>query len=141
MANQRYPGQGPGSHQTGPLVSKYGFRVGTEDSSTEVIDEDGQFVPAQMNPSFMKVAKVALTAGAADAIAFAWQNPESTAILVHRVIVDVTTDGGTATSVLDIGVVANATATADTIINGLDLDAIAVTDHLLVAGVGVGGAN
>ena len=88
-----------------------------------------------------KVAKVALAAGNANAMAFAWQNPESNKILITRVIVDVTTAGGSATSVLDVDVVANATATADTIINGLDLDATGVTDHLLVAGTGVGGVH
>jgi len=72
-----------------------------------------------------KVAKVALAAGNANAISFAWQNPESTAIVVTRVELDVTTAGGTATSVMDIGVVAGATDTADTLIDGADINAVA----------------
>jgi hypothetical protein len=75
-------------------------------------------------------SKVALTAGAADAFALAWQNPEATAILVDRVIVDITTAGGTATAVLDVAVVANATSTGDTILDGVDLNATGLSDSL-----------
>ena len=75
----------------------------------------------------VKVVKGALTAGAADAFAFTWQNPETTAVLVQKVIIDVTTVGGTATSVLDVGVAASATGTADTILDGVDLNAAAIT--------------
>ncbi len=89
----------------------------------------------------VKVAKGDLAAGAADAFAFAWQNPESVAILVQRVIIDVVTAGGTATSILDVGVSDTATGTAADIIDNLDLDAAAVTDHLLVAGTGAGGVH
>lgn len=78
----------------------------------------------------VRVAKVALTAGNANAFAFAWQNPESSKILVHRVLVDITTAGGTASSVLDVGVVADATSTADTLIDGLDLNAAALSDNV-----------
>lgn len=105
-----------------------------------VIQEDVPAAAISYLRSF-KVAKVALAAGAANAMAFAWQNPESNKILVTRVIADVTTAGGTATAVLDVAVVANATATANTIIDGLDLDSVAVTDHLLVAGTGAGGVH
>lgn len=91
-----------------------------------------EFVP-QGYPGFasdIKVAKVALTAGNANAIAFAWQNPEASKIMVHRVIVDRTTAGGTATSVLDVGPVADAISTADTLIDGLDLNATGVADNI-----------
>ncbi len=85
----------------------------------------------------IKVAKVALTPGNANAFAFAWQNPEASKIIVHRVIVDRTAAGGTATSVLDVGVVADATSTADTLIDGLDLNATGVADN--VSDVGTNG--
>jgi len=75
----------------------------------------------------VKVAKGDLTPGAANAFAFTWNNPETTAILVQKVIVNVTTAGATATSVLDVGVAATAAGTADTILDGVDLNAIAVT--------------
>jgi hypothetical protein len=84
-------------------------------------------------------AKVALAAGAANAFAFAWQNPEATKILVTRVLVDRTTAGGTAGSVLDIGVVASATDTANTIIDGLDLNATGIGDSLNATDAGTSG--
>lgn len=89
----------------------------------------------------VKVAKGTLTAGLVNTFAFAWQNPEATEILVQRVIIDITTAGGTTTAILDVGVVADATSTAAGIINDLDLDTAAVTDHLLVAGAGAGGVH
>lgn len=91
-----------------------------------------ELVP-QEYPGFasdIKVVKVALIAGNANAYAFTWQNPESSKIIVHRVIIDRTTAGGTASSVLDVGVVANATSTADTLIDGLDLNATGVADNI-----------
>lgn len=89
----------------------------------------------------VKVVKGALADGSTNDIAFAWQNPESSSILVQRVIIDVTTGGGTGTSDLDVGVVANATSTAVDIIDALDLEATGVCDHLFVAGAGAGGVH
>ena len=77
-----------------------------------------------------RVKRVALASGSTGAFAFAWQNPESKAIMVTRMVVDITTAGGTGSSVLDIGKVASATATASDIFNDINLDTIAVTDHL-----------
>jgi len=77
-----------------------------------------------------RIKRVALTAGAANAMAFAWQNPEDKPIVVTKVVVDKTTAGGTATSVLDIGPATSATGTADTIIDGLDLNSAAVADNI-----------
>ncbi|MHC1599550.1 MAG: hypothetical protein ACXQS5_01830 [Candidatus Methanospirareceae archaeon] len=89
----------------------------------------------------VKVAKGALAAGLVNTMTFAWQNPELTEVLVQRVIIDVTTAGGTATAIMDVGVSDTATGTAEDIISDLDLNAAAVTDHLLVAGTGVGGVH
>jgi hypothetical protein len=86
-----------------------------------------------------KIAKVALTAGDANDFAFAWQNPESSRILVKRVIVDVTTAGGTANSVLDVDVVANATSTGDDMLDGIDINATAVYDSLNATDNGTNG--
>ena len=77
-----------------------------------------------------RIKRVALTAGIADAIAFAWQNPEGKSIVVTRVVVDRTIAGGAATSVLDVGPATSATGTADTIIDGLDLNATGVADNI-----------
>lgn len=78
----------------------------------------------------IKMVKVALTAGNANAFAFAWQNPESTQVIVHKVMVNRTTAGGTGSSVLDVGPANAATDTADTIIDGLDLNATGLADNI-----------
>ena len=70
-----------------------------------------------------------LASGNANAFAFAVQNPEGVDCVVTNVIVDITTAGGTASSVLDVDVVADATSTGDTIIDGLDLNAAGVADR------------
>ena len=70
-----------------------------------------------------------LASGSANAFAFAVQNPEGVDCVVTNVIVDIATAGGTASSVLDVDVVAAATSTGDTIIDGLDLNAIGVADR------------
>ena len=87
------------------------------------------------------VASGALASGLVNTIAFAWQNPLGTEILVQRVIIDITTGGGTATADLDVGVVDAADETAADIINDLDLEATGVCDHLLESGAGVGGVH
>ena len=70
-----------------------------------------------------------LASGSANAFAFAVQNPEGVDCVVTNVIVDITTAGGNASSVLDVDVVADATSTGDTIIDGLDLNATGVADR------------
>lgn len=79
----------------------------------------------------ISVASGALTAGLANAFAFAWQNPHNYAIMAREVVIDRTTAGGTATSVLDVAVVADATSTGDTIIDGLDLNATGVANNII----------
>ena len=70
-----------------------------------------------------------LALGNANAFAFAVKNPEGVDCVVTNVIVDITTAGGTASSVLDVDVVADATSTGDKIIDGLDLNAAGVADR------------
>lgn len=98
---------------------------GYEVNGVSVLNEQGQ-----LRPGVMRVAKVALAPGNANAFSFAWQNPEASAIIVHRVIVDRTTAGGTASSVLDIGTAANATTASDNLIDGLDANATGVADNI-----------
>ncbi|HMZ31440.1 MAG TPA: hypothetical protein PLY13_02985, partial [Methanoregulaceae archaeon] len=74
-------------------------------------------------PEFIQVARADLTAGLENAFAFAWQNPEATAILVHRVLVDVTAVAGTAGALLDVGTAGNATTHSDNLLDGLDIQA------------------
>lgn len=82
----------------------------------------------------MKMVRIALTPGNANAFAFAWQNPESTKIIVHKVVIYRTAAGGTGSSVLDVGPADAATGTADTIIDGLDLNATGLADSIADGG-------
>ena len=81
----------------------------------------------------------ALSAGNANAFAFAVQNPEGVDCVVTNVVVDITTAGGTASSVLDVDAAADATSTGDSIIDGLDIDQTGTFDRHKNPG-GSGGA-
>ena len=81
-----------------------------------------------------------LASGNANAFAFAVQNPEAVDCIVTNVIVDITTAGGTASAVLNVDVVTNATSTGDSIIDGLDLNATGVADRHDDAGTNGGEA-
>ncbi|MCH8205974.1 MAG: hypothetical protein IH956_03115 [Chloroflexi bacterium] len=75
-----------------------------------------------------------LASGNTNAFAFSIQNPEDVDCLITRVIVDITTAGGSASSVLDVDTVDGATATGDDIIDGLDLNATGVSDNITNGG-------
>ena len=75
----------------------------------------------------LKVSKGILKGGAANAFAFAWQNPESSNIIVSRVVVDVTTKGAVAGALLDVGPGATAATNSDTLIDGLDIATATIT--------------
>ena len=63
----------------------------------------------------------------------AWQNPETTAIIILRVILDITTASSGACT-LDVGVTAtNATTTSDTLLDGIDATAVVVSDSMNAA--------
>jgi hypothetical protein len=88
----------------------------------------------------VRVASGDLAAVNANSMAFTWQNPEAVAILVQRVIIDVTTQA-TAAAVMDVAVVASAADTAATIFDDLTLNSAAVYDHSLESGTGLGGVH
>lgn len=73
-----------------------------------------------------KVVKVALAALDTAGGVLAWANPEATAILVTRVILDVTTKS-TGACTIDVGVAANGTTSNDTIMDALDIGTAAGT--------------
>jgi len=87
----------------------------------------------------VKIIKGDLTAGIANSIAMAVQNPESVDCHILQVVIEVNTAGGTATAVLDVDVVASATATSDTILDGIDLDSAAISSSLNVSDSGTNG--
>jgi hypothetical protein len=76
---------------------------------------------AAVDAAGLKVARVALAGGNANAFAFAWPNPLTSKIIVSRVVVDVTTKSASAGSLLDVGPGATATTHSDTLIDGLDI--------------------
>ncbi len=83
-----------------------------------------------MAPKYMKVATVALSSGSTNAYALAWQNPEDAKILVHRVMLDITTAGGGSASTIDVGTAADGTTNSDNLIDGGALSSIAVLDNI-----------
>jgi len=111
---------------TGYSTGIYAFgNIGTTESAD--IIPTSAFV---QNDKASGMAEGTLTAGAADAFAFAWQNPHAAKIIVEKLVIDVTTAGGTATAVLNVGSAANATTESDNLIDGADLNAIAVYDNI-----------
>ena len=69
-----------------------------------------------------------LTAGAANAYAFAWRNPEAQDVLIQKVVIRETTAGGAAGSVMDVGITDNATSTAATLLENIDLNYVNTFD-------------
>lgn len=98
----------------------------TIDNTGELTIANNAVTSAKVSPELIRVAVVELTGGLENAFAFAWQNPETVAILVHRVLVDVTHIAGTAGALLDIGTAANATTHSDNLIDGLDIQAATI---------------
>lgn len=83
----------------------------------------------------VKVGRLAITGAALHAATtLAWQNPESSAIIILRVWLDVTTVSTGAASV-DVGYTAtSATTTSDTLLDGVDVNAAtAVFDSMNAA--------
>lgn len=69
------------------------------------------------------VERVALAASDAAGGVFAWQNPHENAVIVTRVVLDITTKTSGA-GTLDVGMTATSAATsADNLIDGLDVNA------------------
>jgi hypothetical protein len=83
----------------------------------------------------VKIARVALGTTATAGGVFAWQNPEASSILIHRVLIDVTTVA-TGACTIDVGTTAVSAATSsDTLIDGLDVNAgIGLFDNITEKG-------
>ena len=90
--------------------------------------------PDQSGISYVMKRYIVEDLASGNANAFAIQNPEGVDSLVTNVIVDITTAGGTASSVLDVDLVDGATDTGDDIIDGLDLNATGTSDRHKSAG-------
>ena len=90
--------------------------------NSPVAEQVKDLMTSDTTPIALKCAKVALATGTGAGGVFGWQNPESAAIVVTRVIVDLTTKA-TAAATVDIGTAANATTSADNLLDGLDVNA------------------
>lgn len=90
------------------------------------------------------VVTVATGAGADDftitvkSIAFAWHNPEAQDIYIKKVVAAITTKGGTATSIIDVGIADDAIGTNAGVefFDDIDADAAAAVHDSWVAGDG-----
>lgn len=80
-----------------------------------------------------RIAKVALAAVDTAGGVLAWANPETGAIIVTRVILDITTQSSGACTV-DVGVAANGTTLSDILIDGVSVAAAGLVDNLGNAG-------
>jgi hypothetical protein len=86
-------------------------------------------------PGETRSASGALTAGNANAIAFAWHDPEIQDIYIKKVVITVTTPGGTVGSHLDVGIADDAAGTnrGTEFFDDLLLNTAQVNDSTLVA--------
>lgn len=85
-------------------------------------------------PATRKIVRVPLVAGAANAFAFNFQNPEASNIIIERVFVDITAAGGTAGALLNVGTGATATTAANNLITALGINATGIFDNVSDAG-------
>ena len=97
------------------------------------IDENMGYIA----PGEERSASGSLTAGVANAISFAWNNPETQDVLIKKVVVEITTGGGTVGSHLDVGIADDAAGTnrGTEFFNDLLLNNVAIDDSF-VAGDG-----
>lgn len=100
-------------------------------SSAADIDNASQY------GKYSKVVVTSLQKGDADDFAFAWENSTGEDIIITRVLIDVTTAGGTGSSTLSVGTAADATTESADLITGADLNTTAAYDNLDIAGDGV----
>lgn len=107
------PGAATFVRKGGSLSSKITSELSLIDTELDTL--------AASDAAGLKIARVALAGGNANAFAFAWANPETTKIIVSRVVVDVTTKSATSGALLDVGPGATATTHSDTLIDGLDI--------------------
>ncbi len=105
----------------------------TVGASTKVFGNSGYIAPCEV-----RTYSGSLTAGNANAITFAWHNPESQDILISKVVLGITTPGGTALSVIQVGIADDATGTnlGSEFFTGIDANSSAVNDSYLAGDTG-----
>ena len=91
------------------------------DKNSPVAEQVKDLLSSDTTPVGLKCAKVALAASDAAAGVFSWQNPESAAIVVQRLIIDLTT-AATAACTINVGTDGDGTGTSDNLLDGLDVN-------------------
>ena len=92
--------------------------------NSPVAEQVKDLLSSDSTPVAQKCAKVALAAADAAAGVLSWQNPESSAIVITRMVLDVTT-AATAACTLDVGTDGDGTGSSDVLLDGLDVNAAA----------------
>jgi hypothetical protein len=87
-------------------------------------------------PVHEKVARGDLVAGAENSISFAWENPHNKAIAAWAIL-DITTEA-TAAVTMDVGRVADAESTGDTMLDGADVGTAPATHCSIATATGNG---
>jgi hypothetical protein len=115
--------------KAGTLSQKLGTEFAAIQTETNSLDTSVSTINTSLGAG-IKLVKGTLAAVAANGFTFAWQNPEASKILVFKFFMRVTTGGGTATAVIDVGAAANATTHADNLIDGLDINQTGIFDNV-----------
>lgn len=103
-------------------MSDYSHYTGVDTENLYIDGVEVTASAANLNRSMKKVTGALAAVDTGGGI-FSWQNPEAGAILVHHVVLNVTTKTTGACSV-DVGTTAtNATTSSDTLIDGKDINA------------------
>jgi len=115
----------------------YNQQVDVAIIADDAVDND------MLAPTAGKWSVVTLSAaGDADAILGSFENPESTAIIVDRVLLRITTGSTTAGGeLIDIGAAADATTGSDTLIDGIASTTPGIFDNLNDTTNGINGAT
>ena len=92
------------------------------EKNSPIAEQLKDFMSSDTTPVALKCAKVALGSGDGAGGILAWQNPESAAILVVRIVIDRTTKS-TGACTADFGTAANGTTSADNLIDGVNAGA------------------
>lgn len=112
------------------FVAKDVIRRNGGDLDMQVLENLQNAVGTVTLDRLVKVDKVALAAVDTGGGVFAWANPEAGAIIVERVVIDVTT-ASTGACTIDVGVTpTSATTVVDNLLDGQSVATAAVLDNI-----------
>ena len=95
--------------------------------NSPVAEQLKDLMTSDTSPVAPKCAKVALGASDSAGGILSWQNPESSAIVVVRIVIDRTTKS-TGACTADFGTAANGTTSSDDLMDGADVGAAAAVE-------------